>query len=108
VLIGPFCNSFRDDGPSIPAHILRCISLFLLPVFRWQLVGVFEFEAVEQPIELTAIEDKRSALVKRVQLRSPARIERAALDAHVCERIGVGETSFHVSVEFDPLGSPRH
>lgn len=50
---------------------------------------------IEQAIQLSAIEDQRSALGKGCQSRAPVRVERAALDADVGNRIGISKTSVH-------------
>lgn len=67
----------------------------MLLIVRCRIRDALELELIKQAIQLSAIEDQRSALGKCGQARAPVRVERASLDAHIGDGIGIGKASVH-------------
>lgn len=70
----------------------------MLLIVRSRIRSALELELIKQAIDFSAIEDQRGALGKRGQSRAPMRVECAALDADIRNRIGIGKTSVHLNL----------
>lgn len=71
--------------------------------------GCLRLEAIEELIELRAVEHEACALLHRRKVRAPLGIEGAALHADVLDRLGVGEAALQCSLLpiGRRLGEPR-
>jgi hypothetical protein len=52
-------------------------------------------ERIEERVDFLSVEDQASPLMKGSKTWAPGGVKRAALDAHVGHRFGVGQASFH-------------